>query len=364
MIDIPSFVPASKLVSLFAYIRERGLDPEKLIDRIDSDPSSWRDPDTTIPLDMWLALNRTASRELGDPDFGLGFGMYFWGMPTLLGHLMGACRDIGTSLDAFIRYQGIEHHSWRYSRRDLGDLVEISYESAHPLSDDRLIVDFVLANMANQALRLTGERIDSVSVNFAYARPASVILHEKIFRCPIIFGAARSSIVVRSSSLSAPVRSASEAVRSQLEEPLERALRADSVERSVSGKVIDSIARRRGGKNVDAATVAGELGFGVRDLQLKLKAEGTTFHELRDGFLSRMALEYLRDGTLGLKEISFLLGFSEPSAFHRAFVRWTGKTPGEMRGETGLRGEAGLSGETGLSGNAALHGELAQGFAR
>lgn len=351
MIDIPAFVPASKLASLFAYIGERGLDPEKLIDRIDSDPSSWRDPDTTIPLDLWLTLNRTASRELGDPDFGLGFGMYFWGMPTLLGHLMGACRSIGESLDAFIRYQGIEHHSWRYSRRDSGDLVEITYESAHELSDDRLIVDFVLANMVNQTLRLTGERVGAASVNFAYARPSSVVLHEKIFCCPLEFGASRSSIVVRSSSLSAPVRSASEAVRAQLEEPLERALRADTVDRSVSGKVVEAIARRRGGKALDAAAVASELGFGVRDLQLKLKAEGTTFHDLRESFLSRMALEYLRDGTLGLKEISFLLGFSEPSAFHRAFVRWTGKTPGEMRGVTGM------------SGNAALHGAIASGRA-
>lgn len=72
--------------------------------------------------------------------------------------------------------------------------------------------------------------------------------------------------------------------------------------------------------------------MGVRYLQLKLKAEGTTFHEIRESFLKEMALGYLRDGTLGLKEISFLLGFSEPSAFHRAFVRWTGRTPGEVRG--------------------------------
>jgi len=335
MTDIPAFVPASKTISFFSYIRARGLDPERLIGKIESDPSSWRDPATSIPLDVWLALNREASRALGDPDFGLGFGMHFWGMPTMLGHLMGACRDMGEAFDAFIRYQGIEHHSWRLSRHDSPDLVEIAYESNHSLSSDRLIIDFVLANLVNQTQRLTGLPADIASVHFAYARPTNVSLHEKIFHCPVEFDQGRSFFTVRKASLSMPILGASEAVKERLVEPLERELRAHSVERSVSGKVAEAIARRRGGKAADAVSVAAELGMGVRDLQLKLKAEGTTFHELRESFLKEMALGYLRDGTLGLKEISFLLGFSEPSAFHRAFVRWTGRTPGEVRGASG-----------------------------
>ena len=250
----------------------------------------------------------------------------------MLGHLMGACRDIGDAVDVFIRYQGIEHHSWRILRRDSPVLVEIAYESNHALSSDRLIVDFVLANLVNQTQRLTNSPAEIASVHFAYARPTDVGLHEKIFRCPIEFGQGRSFFAVRKSALSTPILGASDAVRERLVEPLERELRAHMVERSVSGKVAEAIARRRGGKAADAVSVAAELGMGVRDLQVKLKAEGTTFHDLRESFLKEMALGYLRDGTLSLKEISFLLGFSEPSAFHRAFVRWTGRTPGEMRG--------------------------------
>jgi len=337
MTEIPAFVPASKTVSLFSYIRARGIDPEILIERIESDPASWRDPETAVPLDVWLALNREAARALGDPDFGLGFGMYFWGMPTMLGHLMGACRDVGDAFGAFIRYQCIEHHSWRLSRRDSADCAEIAYEPDHSLSSDRLIVDFVLANLVNQAQRLTGSAADVASVHFAYPRPESASLYEKIFRCPIVFGDGKSYLAVRKDALSTPILGASESVRERLVEPLERELRSHSVERKVSARVAEAIARRRGGKAADAVSVASELGLGVRDLQAKLKAEGTTFHELRESFLREMALGYLREGTLGLKEISFLLGFSEPSAFHRAFVRWTGQTPGEARGTRSVR---------------------------
>jgi AraC-like DNA-binding protein len=88
------------------------------------------------------------------------------------------------------------------------------------------------------------------------------------------------------------------------------------------------VALRGGEAHVDG--VAKQLGMTGRSLQRRLEEEGTTFNKLREQVRRELAQRFLDDG-LAIAEISFLLGFSEPSAFFRAFKRWTGKTPLESR---------------------------------
>ena len=76
--------------------------------------------------------------------------------------------------------------------------------------------------------------------------------------------------------------------------------------------------------------VARKLGLTARSLQRRLKDEGSSFQEIREEAKRVLAQRYL-DDDLAITEISFLLGFSEPSAFFRAFKRWTGLTPIEGR---------------------------------
>jgi AraC-like DNA-binding protein len=68
-----------------------------------------------------------------------------------------------------------------------------------------------------------------------------------------------------------------------------------------------------------------------RTLQRRLAAEHTTFDALLDEIRHQLALRYLADPKIAVSEVAYLLGYSEPSPFHRAFRRWTGATPGEIR---------------------------------
>jgi len=69
-----------------------------------------------------------------------------------------------------------------------------------------------------------------------------------------------------------------------------------------------------------------------RSLQRKLSAEATTFDQLLDELRHGLSLRYLADPRISIAETAYLLGYSEPSAFHRAFKRWTGQTPSQARG--------------------------------
>jgi AraC-like DNA-binding protein len=78
--------------------------------------------------------------------------------------------------------------------------------------------------------------------------------------------------------------------------------------------------------------VARDLGFSRQTLYRRLKAEGMTFEQLLDALRRRLALRFIRDEGLSVKEAAYRLGFSDPAAFSRAFKRWTGASPSEQRG--------------------------------
>ena len=82
---------------------------------------------------------------------------------------------------------------------------------------------------------------------------------------------------------------------------------------------------------VSAETVADHLRMSARTLSRRLADEGTSHKAILDELRADLARRYLEDAELAISEVAFLLGFSEPSAFHRAFKRWTGQTPSQFR---------------------------------
>ncbi len=76
--------------------------------------------------------------------------------------------------------------------------------------------------------------------------------------------------------------------------------------------------------------VARDLGYSRQTLYRRLKAEGITYEQLLDGLRRRIALRFMGEG-LSVKDAAYRLGFSDPAAFSRAFKRWTGKSPSDMR---------------------------------
>ena len=77
--------------------------------------------------------------------------------------------------------------------------------------------------------------------------------------------------------------------------------------------------------------MCGRLGVGRRNLQLRLARDGTSFRDVLESLRRELAVSYLRDDTMRVEEVSYLLGFADPNSFYRAFRDWTGMTPAEAR---------------------------------
>lgn len=115
----------------------------------------------------------------------------------------------------------------------------------------------------------------------------------------------------------------------------------ETAEESHGAEPAPSAFRREVERQLESMLAAGEvridqlaraLGYSRQTLYRRLKAEGVTFAELLDGLRRRLALRWLRENKMAVKEVAYRVGFSDPAAFSRAFKRWTGKTPSEIRG--------------------------------
>jgi AraC-like DNA-binding protein len=86
--------------------------------------------------------------------------------------------------------------------------------------------------------------------------------------------------------------------------------------------------------DVSMDTIAGKMGVSRQTLFRRLKTEDVTFEKVLDDLRHRLALHYLAGRKASVNETGYLVGFSDPASFSRAFKRWTGKSPSEMRGKT------------------------------
>ena len=108
--------------------------------------------------------------------------------------------------------------------------------------------------------------------------------------------------------------------------------RASAPDRPVTRMVERHVEPLLASGSVRIEDVARDLGFSRQTLYRRLKAEGLTFEQLLDGLRQRLALRFIRDEGLPVKDAAYRLGFSDPAAFSRAFKRWTGSSPSALRG--------------------------------
>jgi AraC-like DNA-binding protein len=163
--------------------------------------------------------------------------------------------------------------------------------------------------------------------------PADSTDHARFFRAQVHFAVGQNALVLSPRLLETPCARADPALVAVLDryaaDRLEQMPRSNSVADRVRTVLVDEL---RGGEP-SASRLAARLKMSVRSLNRLLAAEDTSYHELLDGLRRDFAERHLAGDQMSISEVGFLLGFSELSSFHRAFKRWTGRTPAQFRQE-------------------------------
>jgi len=156
-------------------------------------------------------------------------------------------------------------------------------------------------------------------------------LFETHFGCRVQFKADRNTLVFRPGDLDRPFVTRNAELLSAIGAQLETELQARKTSADVGEQVKHTLKRSLAGKRPTLQNIAQELGLSTRTLQRRLTDADITFQQLVEGTRRELAHLYLRQSTVELKGVAFLLGYEDANSFFRAFQGWEGTTPGEWR---------------------------------
>lgn len=173
-------------------------------------------------------------------------------------------------------------------------------------------------------------------VQFAHQRSHDTAEISRFFGCKVAYGAAENAIVFKAEDLDVPLLTADDNLFRTLKTICENTLaQMPQTPNSIARKVEREVAARLASGTAQQDVIAAELGMSARTLARRLSEEGTSFVAVVADLRKALARDYLRDGSLPLTEIAYLLGYSDASTFSTAFRRWYGLPPSDYRDQSG-----------------------------
>jgi AraC-like DNA-binding protein len=292
-----------------------------------------QDPDNRIPFPQLVELYEKAAELTHDKDFGLHLGETV--DPRLFDVVGYSALNSGTLGEAFARVASY-HSIWTDGAVFKVETSTTTSAVIYRYVDESIVThrqdsEMTFAAVVSLCQITLDKNWTPISVEFQHSKPIDTSEHKRLFGCPIIFDAPVNRITFQSSSLKLPIAKADEGLCRMLDRHAQELLAKYPPRDTVIDNARTVITRELNGGNPSLEHVATQLGLSERTLQRKLQELGTSHNELVEQIRRDLAMRYLKEPDMAICEVAYLTGFSEPSAFHRAFKRWTGVTPGEFR---------------------------------
>ena len=313
-------------------MRQHGLVPADWLLKFGIDLTQITDPRARVSLDATDALLRALSECIPDSAFGLGAARC-WHPSNFgpLGHAWLASSTLRRGLQRMERYwQLIGQRSAVALRNDgFGLTVVLNNPRSDPLVA-AITTDLCFSVLVDMCRMNAGQGFVPSEVRLMRPEPADRAPYDRFFGCPVVFGAPERSIVLSAAAADKALPTSNRELVGVLEQMLAGELarldRSDTVSRCRT-----LLLQRLASGEVTATQVARELAMSRRTLHRKLADAGTNWQQLIDATRRDLALRLIEDRRRPIGEITFELGFSQQSAFARAFKRWAGQSPTAYR---------------------------------
>jgi AraC-like DNA-binding protein len=312
------------------------LNAEEILTATQLDPEIFQDADGRIYHEKYCELWQEISLRATEPAIGLRMAEF--AKPAtldVLGYAIYSSANLGEALERVIRYGRLIHSASERTFEIQGKVarITVAVPSIHiPLH--RATCEWIVANIVLTARRTTGVDLVPLKVGFQHSQPEDISAYRRLFRSPIEFNQPVNGVVFDAALLKLPLLKADPALCAVLDRYTEELLAKLPDSESFVDSIRRAIACGMRSHDPSLEAIAKRLGYTPRTLQRKLKEAGTSHQELLDQMRRELSIHYLKQQQIAVSEVAFLLGFSETSAFHRAFKRWTGVSPGEFRRTT------------------------------
>ncbi len=326
---------ASYLQYLLNTAEALGADVDKVLQDSGLDPALLQDAEERIDLTYLMRIGYNAIRDTGRPDLGLISGrsssITRFGYPGLAAM---TAATLGDALDAIIQYEDLFGRCYRGTSSLVSTPNEswMCFYSIAPYNNyTYFVVDAILSGWNKAIAWLTGNDQLVESVHIEFSAPDYYQAYKDSFNCNIYFNQEHNALKLVPNALKTPLVHSNPSLHKSLIEQCEIQMGRVALADSFKNKVQKVLGTMLHGRTPSIEEVAQQLGMPTWTLRRKLKEENSSYQNLVDEMRKDVALSYMRNTDLSFGEISYLLGFSTPGAFQRAFKRWAGTTPGEFR---------------------------------
>jgi AraC-like DNA-binding protein len=341
-------VPLKYARTMLKVADAQGYEPRDLTDSLNLgfdifDPNA--DPDSEIPASIYTAIYTRVMWLLQDESFGLNLKQRApAGTFRMMSLTIIHCSDLEHALRRATEFNnfcnsltGLPTDNTNPISRNGDGTAEYQFPSSSELVD--IAIDDELISIAHCVAIwrrfsgwLIGKKMELLEVRFQAEQPENTSYLEQLFKCSVSFNQSVNTFRFPAAYLTAPLVHTEDSLKDFLRNaPYHLLASIEKDDTSIFAQMKRIVGNDFSRDFPSVVTMAGQLNMSVRTLRRRLKELGSTYQQFKDGLRKDAAMSFLNRPELKINAVSALLGFDEPSAFHRSFKKWTGLTPGEYR---------------------------------
>lgn len=254
----------------------------------------------------------------------------------LIGHLMQSSPNLKVAFERLCEYGRLATDMFTYSWVKQGENIVLQFQPAvvwMNVSNDsaRQAVEQAMAGTLNVFALLTGQKIYPVLVQFEFPKPKDQREYDRVFQSAIQFGATSNQMTIKGFDMNRAVIGYDVSLFSLFDELIQERVNALSDKKSFRDVVTNLLLTEFKVQIPSVEIIASRLNMSPRTFQRKLLDEGTTYRNLSSTVRKELAFQLIKKSKHKTEEIAQMLGYSDASAFRRAFKQWTDITPSELR---------------------------------
>jgi AraC-like DNA-binding protein len=318
---------SANLRGMFGALERIGYDIDSLLAPFGLTRTDLDDPDGRLPTRVCAEIFAAIQREGRVKNLALCIAIETpIGAYPLLDYLVCSSESVGEGLKQLARYLVLVNPAVRLVFQDEEDRIRVSAEGLI----DPLAVELTVSLSVLRLRRESGDRLQVARICFRH-EPDDASTYQSVFRCEVETQSSWSGFALTREAWQLPLQRRDPVLRNWLEHKAAQILASQAGKEGIAMEVRRLLAAPATGSGASIEAAARRLAMSSRTLQRRLSEEGTSFDTLREEMRKQTAETFLADRTLSIGEVAFLLGFSEPGAFHRAFKRWHNTTPDAFR---------------------------------
>jgi AraC-like DNA-binding protein len=328
----PGTVAICFVAAALKAVRDRQMDAEALLNRVGLSPSLLQVPQARVSAKHYGELWRLVALTLDDEFFGQDSRRMKAGSFAMLVHAVLGCKSLGQAMERSLRFYGLILDDIAGTLvRGAKEATVVLRPRAQGLPARVFGHEVLLMLLHGVACWLVGRRIPILRAHFSYPEPAHSAEYRLMYCTTLSYSQPDTAITFAVEYLDLPIVQNERTVKEFLRTAPESILVKYKNGSSLTARIRRRLRQTLPGEVPDFESLAAELNMTTATLRRRLHEEGASYQGIKDQLRRDLAIGYLSHSGRSVMDIALELGFSERSAFHRAFRKWTGASPGEFR---------------------------------